>query len=124
MNILKNILLVVAIFVFAAFSKAENAEQNETVAQTPNESIKVHSDMRFGKVVRVQGNVATVQIISKIHPSQIEPKILVCDVKLNPVAELESMRAGFGDCFLFKIVRGKAEKGDNVIVRYYKLSKN
>ena len=76
--------------------------------------------MRFGKVVRVQDNIATVQIISKIPASEIPPKFLACNYKLEPVAELESLNTGYKDCFIFKIINGKAIVGDNVIVRYYK----
>ncbi len=128
---MKNIFVIVAIFVFVSAGIASDTEKNvarssatSDIQDTPSETVEVHSDMRFGRIVRVQGNIATVQIISKIRPSQIEPKFLACDIKLNPVAELESMHTGFNDCFLFKIVRGVAEKGDNVIVRYYAIKRS
>ncbi len=84
------------------------------------EEIYTYMDMRFGKIVRIQDNIAVVQIISKIPPSEIPPKFLACDYRLNPVAELESINTGYKDCFMFKIIEGNAMIGDNVIVRYYK----
>ncbi len=127
MKNMRKIFMIVAIFAFATMGDANDTDKNTTppdIQETPSATIEVQSDMRFGRIVRVQGNVATVQIISKIRPSQIEPKFLACDIKLNPVAELESMHTGFNDCFLFKIVRGVAEKGDNVIVRYYAIKRS
>ena len=43
--------------------------------------------------------------------------------KGRPVAELESMHTGYKDCFLFSLIRGQANLGDDVIVRYYKVVK-
>ncbi len=95
-------------------------QQQRTSIKTKREIIYAETDMRFGKVVRVQDNIATVQIISKIPASEIPPKFLACNYKLEPVAELESLNTGYKDCFIFKIINGKAIVGDNVIVRYYK----
>ncbi|MBE6412975.1 MAG: hypothetical protein E7035_00290 [Verrucomicrobiaceae bacterium] len=95
-------------------------QQQRTPIKTKREIIYAETDMRFGKVVRVQDNIATVQIISKIPASEIPPKFLACNYKLEPVAELESLNTGYKDCFIFKIINGKAIVGDNVIVRYYK----
>ena len=95
-------------------------QQQRTPIKTKREIIYAETDMRFGKVVRVQDNIATVQIISKIPASEISPKFLACNYKLEPVAELESLNTGYKDCFIFKIINGKAIVGDNVIVRYYK----
>ncbi|MBO5255396.1 MAG: hypothetical protein J6B07_06185 [Opitutales bacterium] len=83
------------------------------------EEVVVDADIRFGKILRIQDNIAFVQIISKIPTAELPPKFLVCDINLNPVAELESIHIGYKDCFLFKIIRGNAQKGDNVIVRYF-----
>ena len=95
-------------------------QQQRTPIKTKREIIYAETDMRFGKVVRVQDNIATVQIISKIPASEIPPKFLACNYKLEPVAELESLNTGYKDCFIFKIINGKAIVRDNVIVRYYK----
>ena len=95
-------------------------QQQRTPIKTKREIIYAETDMRFGRVVRVQDNIATVQIISKIPASEIPPKILACNYKLEPVAELESLNTGYKDCFIFKITNGKAIIGDNVIVRYYR----
>ncbi len=124
-----NILPIAAFFALVCiFSTQSFASTEATIdakkAQektTPTKTVDVQADMSFGRIVRIQKNVATVQIISKIQTSKIEPKFLVCDVKLNPVAELESMHIGFRDCFLFKISHGNAKVGDTVIVRYYML---
>ena len=44
-------------------------QQQRTPIKTKREIIYAETDMRFGKVVRVQDNIATVQIISKIPAS-------------------------------------------------------
>lgn len=84
------------------------------------EIIKTSRDMRFGKILRVDGKTAFVQIISKIAPAEVEPKIFACNIRLEPVAELESLNMGYKDCFAFRIANGEARIGDIVIVRYYK----
>ncbi len=105
----------------ATTSKQDTERESQQVEETPIETTKivVDTDMRFGKIVRIQDNVAFVQIISKIPKAELPPKFLACDYRLEPVAELESMHIGFRNCFLFKIIRGNAQKGDNVIVRYF-----
>ena len=102
---------------FASTEAVAPKKLEEAIA--PAGAVDIQADMSFGRIVRIQKNVATVQIISKIQTSKIEPKFLACDIKLHPVAELESMHIGFKDCFLFKILRGNAKVGDTVIVRYY-----
>ena len=85
-----------------------------------DEIITADYDMRFGKILRVEGKTAFVQIISKIAPAEVEPKIFACNIRLEPVAELESLNMGYKDCFAFGIANGEARAGDIVIVRYYK----
>ena len=80
-------------------------------------------DLRFGSIVRIEDNIATVRIISRIYSSDIQPSFFACDVLGRPVAELESMHTGYKDCFLFSLIRGQANLGDDVIVRYYKVVK-
>ena len=80
-------------------------------------------EMLFGKVVRIQNDIATVKIISRIPEAQIEPVFFACDVRSTPVAELQSLHTGYKNCFLFKIARGTAAVEDDVIVRYYKAVK-
>ncbi len=86
----------------------------------PEYEIKIDYEMTFGRIVRVENGAAIVNIVSKIAPAEIQPTFFACDVKSNPVAELESMSQGYKNCFLFRIVRGEAREGDTVVVRYYK----
>ncbi len=102
---------------------AETAAQAQTPpedAAAPEYEIKIDYEMTFGRIVRVENGAAIVNIVSKIAPAEIPPAFFACDVKSNPVAELESMSQGYKNCFLFKVVRGEARRGDTVVVRYYK----
>ena len=85
-----------------------------------SEIISVDYDMRFGKILRINNKTAFVQIISKIAPAEIEPKFLVCNIMLEPVAELSPLHIGYKDCFAFTVIKGDPLPGDTVIVRYYK----
>ena len=96
------------------------AEAASEADAEPEYKIKIDYEMTFGRIVRVENGAAIVNIVSKIAPAEIPPTFFACDVKSNPVAELESMSQGYKNCFLFKIVRGEAKRGDTVVVRYYK----
>lgn len=84
------------------------------------EVVVIDFELRFGKIAKIQNNTAFVHIISRIPEAEIPPTFYACDARLNPVAELESLKTGYRDCFLFKVSRGEARQGDTVMVRYYK----
>ena len=105
--------------------KIEKAKIEETKKQQEQIEIeKVNTldfDIRFGKVVKIQDDVAFVQISSKLLERESTPIFFACDIRMRPVARLETMNTGFRDCFLFKITEGSPQQNDIVVARYYKI---
>ena len=102
--------------------KAKIEEVKKQLEQTEIEKVNtLDFDIRFGKVVKVQDDVAFVQISSKLLERETTPIFFACDIRMRPVARLETMNTGFKDCFLFKITEGSPQQNDIVIARYYKI---
>ncbi len=106
----------------------ENKKQSQSSEQLEQTDQKVEIeklnvldfDVRFGKVVKIQDNIAFVQISSKLLERSSVPIFFACDIRMRPVARLETMNVGYRDCFLFKILEGTPQQHDTVVARYYK----
>ena len=76
-------------------------------------------DLYVGRIVRKDGDIAIVNIMSPSTVRDRTPLYYACDSKMTPTAVLESAGASHRSCAAFKIVSGDALVGDVVMVKYF-----
>ncbi len=76
-------------------------------------------DLYVGKIVRIDGNYAIVNVSSPNKIANRQPMYYACDIKMVPTAILENANVSHRTCVTFKIINGTALVGDTVMVRYF-----
>ena len=75
-------------------------------------------DVYLGKIVRKDGNVAIVNIVTNFRSPDRKAVFFGCDVSMTPTSILRPLGITHRTCAAFEISEGSAAVGDSVMVKY------
>ena len=76
-------------------------------------------DVNLGKIVRKDGNVAIVNIVTNFRSPDRKAVFFGCDVSMTPTSILRPLGITHRTCAAFEISEGSAALGDSVMVKYF-----
>ena len=75
--------------------------------------------MYLGKIVRKDGNVAIVNIVTNFRSPDRKAVFFGCDISMTPTSILKPLGITHRTCAAFEVSEGSATVGDLVMVKYF-----